>query len=535
MIIQFAGTSKGWGNYVINRATTSWGDYVLNGTKKKPRDHNKIKVLKGDIEFGDRITNTTSYKQNAYSIVIGFKGKPDNKTIESALDDFEKMFMYGFSRDEYHIDAVLHQDTDNYHVHVRIPKLNLKTGTQLQLYIDKQDRKRVNLIRDFIDIKYNLESPLNNTKLIKEQHKEKDFDLSKPKARQQSELAINDYICELHQAGFINNLDDIKNILKETGLNVHKLGHDFAKDFHYITVSNGSGKIRLKGDLYNAEFWNNSRENRAKQISTNQQHRGINSRTQSEYDRIQDNLRKELNKRYTAVKKRYKSARARADKKLEQLKQKNQESSIREGETLKQQRTKFVQFNQNISSNNDTNIDASELPHIQAISTKQIECTKTIHNKTKERKIYSYTSKRIELYKEQSKSLYKNRRLSVERDDRDTTNQNSDTRAERTSPYNSFNPKRESLYREVRETMQRNTATRTNRERYREALNNIGTRYKTIRKQYNAFIKSTNGFIQDVKEFIINKKLNTIQKRETKNYALEKHSEIESTRNQMTM
>lgn len=260
MIIQFAGTSKGWGNYVINGASTGWGNYVLNGTKKKPRDHNKIKVLKGDIEFGDRITNTTSYKQNAYSIVIGFKGKPDNETIESSLDDFEKMFMYGFSKDEYHMDAVLHQDTDNYHIHIRIPKLNLKTGTQLQLYMDRQDRKRVNLIRDFIDIKYNLESPLNNKKLIKEQNKVKYFDLSKPKIRQQSESAINDYIRELHQADFINSLDDIKNILKETGLIVHKTGHDFAKNFHYITVSNESGKIRLKGDLYNEEFWNNSRK-----------------------------------------------------------------------------------------------------------------------------------------------------------------------------------------------------------------------------------------------------------------------------------
>lgn len=522
MIIQFAGTTKGWGNYVINGTTTGWGEYVLNGTQKKPRDHSKIKVLKGDIEFGDRISNTTNYKYNAYAILLGFKGMPDTSIMKSALEDFERMFMHGFSKDEYHLDAVLHQDTDDYHIHIRIPKLNIKTGTQLQLYMDSQDRKRVNLIRDFIDIKYDLESPLNNRKLVKEekssnieywreQHRQKTFDFSKPKERRQSELDITNYIRELHQAEFLNSLDDVKNVLKEAGLSVDNVGHDFAKDFHYITVSNESGKIRLKGDLYNAEFWEHSREDRTKQISTNQQFRDTYNRSQSEYERIQAELKKELVKRHTAVTKRYQSARARADEKLEQLQQKNKQKSSRKRSALEEQRTELGKTHQNINSNNATNLDTSKLSNIQTKSIEYMAHTEAIPTTAKERKIYSYTRERIELYKKQAKDIHKNRRLNVKRNARNTTEQGAGTRTERTGFNESLNTEGESLYNKTREFMQKNRDTRTYRERYRETIDKIGTRCESIREQYSSFIKSAYGFIKNVKEFIEKRELEALK------------------------
>ena len=151
MIIQIKGSSgKGWRKY------------VTRGTDLKLRDPHKVKILKGDLIQGDRVVNLTDYKENAYLIVLSFKGRVDEETVRSVVNEFEQHFMMGFSKDEYHLDAVWHRDTDDDHVHVRIPKMNLRTQTQLQLYFDKKDRKRINVIRDYLDVKYQLESPLDN-------------------------------------------------------------------------------------------------------------------------------------------------------------------------------------------------------------------------------------------------------------------------------------------------------------------------------------------------------------------------------------
>jgi len=166
MIIQIKGSSgKGWRKY------------VTRGTDKKPRDPSKVKILKGDLIQGDRVVNLTDYKENAYLIVLSFKGRVGEEVVCAVTDDFEQYFMMGFDKDEYHLDAVWHRDTDDDHVHIRIPKMNLRTQTQLQLYFDKKDRKRINAIRDYLDVKYKLESPLDNRPLVKE---DRDFYIVTP-------------------------------------------------------------------------------------------------------------------------------------------------------------------------------------------------------------------------------------------------------------------------------------------------------------------------------------------------------------------
>lgn len=510
MTIQFAGTNDGW------------GEYVLNGTKIKPRNHDLVKVLKGDVEFGDRITNATAYIQNAYSIVISFKGKPNHKIIKSSLQDFEKYFMHGFEREEYHLDAVLHLDTDDYHVHVRIPKLNLKTGTQLQLYMDKNDRRRVNLIRDYIDLKYNLESPQNNRKLIaqrkdvciqkwREEQRTQPCSFSKKRDREQAKQALHSFIKELHDADVIKSIDDIKSNLEMLELKFVRAGHDFQTDTHYLTFENESGKISLKGDLYNAGFWQYCREDRKKQISTNKQFRGTYSRSQSEYERVQTELKKELDKRYAGVTRRYKTARERADKEFKQLEQESQERGHTEGAASHKRRAAFDEFNQKINHSNVVDSGVGKFSNIQAGAVEQMAYTKPIPTTTKKRKVYGYTNKRTELYKRQAKNLYKDRRINVKRDDRNPFEANSKTRAKRRSFDAYFDESRESLYSKARGIMQRNRDDQAYRERYREAIDKVGARCEIVREQYITFVKSAYGVIRNVKEFTKSRELKVIK------------------------
>ena len=204
-----------------------WGKYVVEGTKNKPRDRDKIEILEGNIKQGERVTAQGRWTENEYTIVLGFKGRPPRENVRTAVKIFEKEFMSGFKKDEYHLDAVAHYDTNDTHVHIRIPKMNLLTQTQLQLYYHKKDVGRVNAIRDYINVKLNLDVSVNEKPLIaenadmlriqkwRESEGRQAFDFSKKKGRSEAETVISDKIKREHQAGNINDLSDLKDLFSE--------------------------------------------------------------------------------------------------------------------------------------------------------------------------------------------------------------------------------------------------------------------------------------------------------------------------------
>ena len=325
MIIQIKGSS--------NRG---WRLYVTYGTDKKPRDPSKVKILKGDLLQGDRVANLTDYKENSYLIVLSFKGRVSEEIVRSVVDEFEQNFMMGFSKDEYHFDAVWHRDTDDDHVHIRIPKMNLKTQTQLQLYFDKKDRKRINAIRDYLDVKYELESPLDNRPLVKE---DRDFYIdnwrkefgnivfkfSDKKSKVSIEQSIIRIVLEMHQAELLNSFDDLKSFIAEQDVKIIKIGYDKPKDFHYLTIENEFGKMRIKGEVFNEEFWCNSRQDREEQIRNNKRNSPVGGEDKRGFGELRQKLENYNSKRKREIDKQYKSARQRAQKRAEERKRENTE------------------------------------------------------------------------------------------------------------------------------------------------------------------------------------------------------------------
>ena len=216
MIIKFEGGKVG----------NSWSKYVINGTEIKPRDHNKIELIDGDLAIGDAICDSTNYAENYYKVLISFQGKLDKNTQKDVYNEFKNLFMYGFDEEDYHIDAVAHSDSDNDHIHIRIPKKHLQCDKQLRLYMHNQDVDRINLIRDHLVTKYNLNHDLNEQALVKERSTKyleewtKDFDkpaftFKSKKGRNTAENDINNYILDLSNSGTVNDIDDVKNILNE--------------------------------------------------------------------------------------------------------------------------------------------------------------------------------------------------------------------------------------------------------------------------------------------------------------------------------
>lgn len=439
----------------INAGNGGWGKYVTEGTHAKPRNQGKIKLLKGDIELGDKISQATAYKQNEYKIVLGFKGRVSDEQLKGALEDFEHLFMHGFKKDEYHLDAVLHRDTEDDHIHIRIPKLNLKTQTQLKLYIYKNDMKRKEFIADYIDLKHGLESPRDNRKLVveyrdeyinnwREQQKQEPFNFKAKKDRTRAVIHLNDEIRELHQLELLNSLEDITEHLKSYELEVMKQDYDRTNDFHYITVGNETGKIRLKGDLYNAEFWANSRADREAQIASKRTTRGTYERNATEFQRVKGDLKKELNKRLKYVNKRYGTARQKASEALERVKAEySQElqklpSGYQDNQNTLDSDTSHVQ--PSISGSSFQGIQVNRETDLLA-STKQVST-----REPRKRQIYSYTKGRLELYRRQQVRVRPNQRELNERDVRSRLERLREERSLKQETLSRARTERESLY-----------------------------------------------------------------------------------------
>ena len=305
----------------IGSGSTGWSEYVLGVENREG-----AKLIMGDTQFGDRISDATDYKTgNYYRFVISFYDDLPEEKAQRITKEFLQKFMHGFSEDEYHIDVVQHTDTDHLHYHVRIPKLNLLTGTQLQLYMHSADKKRKQLIVDDICQRHGLTHTDDLRKPIKvdrsverinkwrESHGKPAFKFDKKKGRDVAQNYIINYIDELHNAGLINTLDDVRAAVQELDLEITKEDYDRSKEFHYFTVENDTGKIRLKGEIFDEGFWrNNTREDRDAAFKNDRNARSGFRRDTAAVEKTRREFERELVKRERAIAKRYGSARKQA-------------------------------------------------------------------------------------------------------------------------------------------------------------------------------------------------------------------------------
>lgn len=323
--IKSGGTGKGWSNYVTRK-------YV----RLSEDERSKIVVLQGNTNLGDQIIKSSNYKENSTTLVLSFKGKVSDDKAKAVDEDFKKLFMSGFDTDEYHYDSVLHQDTDNTHMHIRIPTKNLLTDTQLRLYYHARHKNFINAIRDYLIIKHDLPRPTpehkkvfstesKKEKLIQKQRAKENrqnFDFSKKKGRDKAKKYIANYIAELHKSGLINDFNDLQEIIKTLDLNIIKIGKDITGDFNYFTVQDKEShqKIRLIGEIYNEQFWQHTREDREQQIRVNRIPSKSSNGARNSLEEAKQRLKKEVRKREEEVRKRYESSRRKSREKQQAAK-----------------------------------------------------------------------------------------------------------------------------------------------------------------------------------------------------------------------
>ena len=155
------------------------------------------------------------------------------------------------------------------------------------------------------------------------------------------EQFITQSVLELHQAELLDSFDDMKSFIEEQGVKIIKVGYDKPKDFHYLTIENESGKIRIKGEIYNEEFWCNSRQNREEQISSNKRDSSMGGENERGLDERKGTLYNYNSKRKREIDKQYKPARQRAEKRAEERERKHTEQH----QTIRKARTPLFTLN----------------------------------------------------------------------------------------------------------------------------------------------------------------------------------------------
>lgn len=302
-----------------------WGEYVLGKNEVRPG----ATTILGDAQLGDEISKSIEYKSgNSVNFVISFADEDNVNTDQGReiAQEFMKEFMKGYSEDEYHLDMVEHTDTHHLHYHARVPKLNLLTNTQLKLYWHKTDLGYKKAIIDDIchrhklvtgqEMKKTIPNPVRNLNQIskwRDSHGQEPLNLKTPKLRRVAEQELGEHISNMNTLGSINSLADVKAELKEMGLQVTNEGYDKSKEFHYLTVENDSGKMRIKGEIYNGRFYGHNKEDREESISNNRSFIGRREELESSGEELKQTLQREYGKRAKFIEKQYGNARKRAN------------------------------------------------------------------------------------------------------------------------------------------------------------------------------------------------------------------------------
>lgn len=238
----------------VNSGSGNLADYLINGINNK-RNKEKVFILDGDLNLSKKISENTKYKDKHFHIIVSLKNKYDNESASKIYNDFKNELLGAYREDEVNISAVLHQDTNNTHFHCMIAKKNLLTNTKVDLYFDKRDRMRFELIRDYLDTKYNLESPtiknlkpIDKTNAITKNWKidTQSIKTKKDKAQFEQEF-LNQIYSNMHHFETHNEL--LKYL--EDNMNI-KFGYDYKNDKFYATIKHESGKQRIFSEIFNS-------------------------------------------------------------------------------------------------------------------------------------------------------------------------------------------------------------------------------------------------------------------------------------------
>jgi hypothetical protein len=206
-------------------------------------DRDGAKVLVGDPEITKQLIRENTNKLKYRSGIIAFEGKkPSQHIINDVINKFKESTFAGLDEDQYNLLMVEHTDTDNYHIHFVIPRLELTTKKAFNPHYYKEDQTRLLKLQTYLNSKHNLSNPFEAER--RTSLKQIDTKCKRDEVKQQ----IHQVVMENIKNGQIQNRDELIQFLEDADIKVSRKGKD------YITVELESEKHRLKGEFYGKDF-----------------------------------------------------------------------------------------------------------------------------------------------------------------------------------------------------------------------------------------------------------------------------------------
>lgn len=306
MIVKFKCVGK--------KTALGWADYVLKDKNNNSLDRTNHEIIYDDIKLSKNIIKSLNYKTCATNIVISFQNNVNLETARKAAQDYIYEFLDGFDN-AYFINMVEHKDTDNIHYHIQIPKINLKTMTQLEVYNHTRDSVFNKALCKYITKKYDLvsafdlkedEYPKRKLKQALGLGKLYGRNIKGKLDREIFKTAIDEYIRNLIFTNKINSLEDIKMAIEDFGdknWKISRFGEDYKKG-SYITIINEKGEKHSIYDNKNGYYSKNDTQNKINNFRINQ---GAKSNTQNkELEKLEKDYLVLKKKRNQILAKRYK-------------------------------------------------------------------------------------------------------------------------------------------------------------------------------------------------------------------------------------
>jgi len=236
----------------VNSGGGNLSNYLLYGNKNS-RDTEKIIILDGNAKLTDSISKSVKADDKHFHFIVSANGKKSDEEMRAIYEDFKKELLYSYSKEEVNILAVLHQNTNNSHIHVQVPKRNLLTNTKLDLYYHKRDMKRFEVMRDYLNLKHNETSPSIPSKSNPTKNwKYNPTSIKNKKEKLEFENMLLDNLYD-NRGEFNSHKELMQYIQEDLKLNIKKVGYDYQKDDFYLTIthSDTNKSQRIFSPLFN--------------------------------------------------------------------------------------------------------------------------------------------------------------------------------------------------------------------------------------------------------------------------------------------
>ncbi|GAA8247742.1 hypothetical protein HpKG64_15320 [Helicobacter pylori] len=238
MLVKFWGINQGGGD----------GDGSVNYLLNERVEQGTAKVLKGDANLTKSLLLSLTQKHKACVGCLSFEESNIDESLKYELmESFENALLTESMQNRYNILWVEHTDKGRLELNFVIPRIDLITQKAFTPYYHSADITRIDIWKDYINLKH----AFTNPKDLEKQHNIQHHNTKTPQGKELLETYEKlDKLIQDNLGTLFNSRDDIINFLKANQCEVNRQG----KDYISVKLPNEPKAKRLKGFYYHETF-----------------------------------------------------------------------------------------------------------------------------------------------------------------------------------------------------------------------------------------------------------------------------------------